>query len=137
MKYHLIDKDNTPIFVIDVREVGFESSYAEITIWRPISWYMKQISEQNLIAEVHWKFDNCTHWNFYGMDYDPEFSEDINPSYYHICGSYSITQWMLMFAFVRTVMTEILGDKTNDYSEEDKKLDKQLLNNYTIKKVES
>jgi hypothetical protein len=33
-------------------------------------------------------------------------------------------------------MNEILGDKTDDYEDSDKQLDKQLLKTYTIRKVE-
>ena len=97
----------------------------------------KKIYEKHFIANVYWKYDNCTHWNFYGMDYIPQTpNEDINPGYYHICGSFFMTRWMIMFAFVRKVMNEILGDKTDDYEDSDKQLDKQLLKTYTIRKVE-
>lgn len=71
------------------------------------------------------------------MDYDSEDKDEyINPGYYHICGSFFMTRWMIMFAFVRTVMNEILGDQTNDYEDSDKQLDEQLLKKYTIRKVE-
>ena len=71
------------------------------------------------------------------MDYDPENKDnDINPAYYHICGSFFMERWMVMFAFVRTVMLEVLGDRTNDYLDSDKELDKMLLKDYTIRKEE-
>jgi hypothetical protein len=141
MKYELLDELGYPIYVIDIEKVGDEKSYADFKLWAVDSWDDtngdKQIYEKHFVATVYWKFDNCTHWNFYGMDYDPEDKDkDINPGYYHICGSFFMTRWMIMFAFVRKVMNEILGDKTNDYSDSDKQLDEHLLKTYTIRKVE-
>lgn len=141
MKYELLDELAYPIYVIDIEKVGDEKSCVDSTVWQVDSWddtnNDKQIYEKHFVANVYWKFDNCTHWNFYGMDYDPEDKdEDINPSYYHICGSFFMTRWMIMFAFVRKVMNEILGDKTNDYRDFDKELDNQLLKTYTIRKEE-
>lgn len=138
-KIELLDELGYPIYVIDIEKVGDEKSCVDSTVWQVDSWddtnNDKQIFEKHFVANVYWKFDNCTHWNFYGMDYDPENKDnDINPAYYHICGSFFMTRWMIMFAFVRKVMNEILGDKTNDYSDKDKELDKMLLKNYTIRK---
>ena len=141
MKYELLDELAYPIYVIDIEKVGDEKSCVDSTVWQVDSWddtnNDKQIYEKHFVANVYWKFDNCTHWNFYGMDYDPEDKDkDINPGYYHICGSLFMTRWMIMFAFVRKVMNEILGDQTNDYEDSDKQLDEQLLKTYTIRKVE-
>lgn len=141
MKYELLDELGYPIYVIDINKIGDEKSCADFTAWQVDSWddtnNNKQIYEKHFVANVYWKFDNCTHWNFYGMDYDPEDKDnDINPAYYHICGSFFMTRWMIMFAFVRKVMNEILGDTTQDYRDFDKELDNQLLKTYTIRKVE-
>ena len=141
MKYELLDELGYPIYVIDITKIGDEKSFVDFKIWQVDSWDCttdeKVIHEKHFISDVYWKFDNCTHWNFHGMDYDPEDKdENINPGYYHICGSFFMTRWMIMFAFVRTVMNEILGDQTNDYEDSDKQLDNQLLKTYTIRKVE-
>ena len=140
MKYELLDELGYPIYVIDIEELGDEKSHVDFKLWAVDSWDDihgdKKIYEKHFIANVYWKFDNCTHWNFYGMDYDPESDEDINPGYYHICGSFFMTRWMLMFSFVRKVMHEILGDKTDDYRDFDKQLDEQMLKTYTIRKEE-
>ena len=141
MTYELLDEFGYPIYVIDITKIGDEKSFVDFKIWQVDSWGCttdeKVIHEKHFISDVYWKFDNCTHWNFHGMDYDPEDKdEDINPGYYRICGSFFMTRWMIMFAFVRTVMNEILGDQTNDYEDSDKQLDNQLLKTYTIRKVE-
>ena len=144
MKFELLDELGYPIYVIDINEIGVEESHVDFTVWQVDSWDCttdeKVINEKHFISNVYWKFDNCTHWNFYGMDYDPELDKEdnngINPGYYHICGSFFITMWMIMFAFVRKVITEILGDTTQDYHDFDKELDNQLLKTYTIRKEE-
>lgn len=141
MKYELLDELGYPIYVIDIEKVSDGKGCADFKLWAVDSWNDtngdKQIYEKHFVANVFWKFDNCTHWNFYGMNYDPELpDEDINPGYYHICGSFFMTRWMLMFPFVRKVMNEILGDQTNDYRDFDKQLDEQMLKTYTIRKVE-
>lgn len=143
MKYHLIEND-FPIFELDINNLseGLDKGTfvsADFNLYRAVSWNNEDnsISEKYFVASVYFKWDWCTHWNFYGMDYDPEDKdEDINPGYYHICGSFSMTQWIKMFAFVRTVMLEVFGDQTNDYSDKYKELDKMLLKDCTIRKVE-
>lgn len=139
MKYELLDKLGYPIYVIDIEKLNDEKSCVDFTVWEVDSWddtnNDKQIYEKHFVASVYFKWDWCTHWNFYGMDYDPETDKE-KDSYYHICGSFFMTRWMIMFAFVRKTMNEILGDKTNDYRDFDKQLDEQLLKTYTIRKVE-
>jgi len=141
MKYYLVEND-LPKFEIDITKINFAGaakavSSVDFNIYRADSWIDNTISKKHFIASVYYKWDMCTHWNFYGMDYDVENKEeDINPAYYHICGSFSITDWMRMFAFVRKVMYEVLGDSTNDYSEVDKILDTQLLVGHKIVKEE-
>ena len=143
MKYYLIEND-FPIFELDITNLpeGFDKGTfvaADFNLYRVVSWINEDhsISEKDFVASVYFKWDWCTHWNFYGMDYDPEDkNENIDPCYYHICGSFSINQWIRMFAFVRTAMLEVLGDQTNDYSDKDKELDKMLLKDYTIRKEE-
>ena len=135
MRYELLDKSGCPIYIIDTHVI--DKSYVDFRVWEIDSWDSEtnEPYEKEFIADVHWKYDNCTHWNFYGMDYNPETDEE-KDSYYHICGSFFMTRWMIMFAFARKVITEILGDITQDYRDSDKELDNQLLKEYTIRKVE-
>ena len=135
MTYELLDNSGCPIYIIDIHAI--DKSYVIFKVWEIVSWYSEtnEPVEKEFVAEVQWKYDNCTHWNFYGMDYDPATDEE-KDSYYHICGSFFMTRWMIMFAFVRKVMTEILGDITQDYRDFDKELDNQLLKEYTIRKEE-
>lgn len=142
MKFELLNKHEQPIYIIDIDEIGVEKSHVNFRIWKGTSWdpETNEMSDKQFVANVYWKFDNCTHWNFYGQEYDPELDEEdnngINPGYYHICGSFFLTKWIVMFAFVRKVMTEILGDTTKDYVDSDKELDDKLLKEYTIRAVE-
>ena len=144
MKYELLDKSGCPIYVIDIEKIGEYDNlktHVDFKIWEVESWSTTadttKIGNKHFVANVYFKWDWCTHWNFYGMDYDPENKDnDINPAYYHICGSFFMERWMVMFAFVRTVMLEVLGDRTNDYLDSDKELDKMLLKDYTIRKEE-
>lgn len=135
MSYELLDKSECAICIISIKRIT--ESGVVFTIWEVTSWdgETNEPYEKDFVAEVYWKYDNCTHWNFYGMDYDPETDEE-KDSYYHICGSFFMTRWMIMFAFARKVITEILGDTTQDYRDFDKELDNQLLKEYTIRKVE-
>ena len=94
------------------------------------------VSECNFVADIYFKWDWCSHWNFYGESYDPkepEEKEDSN-SYYHLCGSFFQTRFMAAIAFVRRVALELIGDKTGDYDEKSKKVDDLLLEGYTIER---
>lgn len=142
MKYYLIEND-FPIFELDINNLAEgldEGTFvaADFTLYQATSWINEDnsISEKDFLASVYFKWDWCTHWNFYGMNYDPTDEESEKDSYYHICGSFSMNQWIRMFAFVRTVMLEVLGDQTNDYPDSDKELDKMLLKDYIIRKEE-
>jgi len=142
MKFYLV-KNDLPKFEIDVTNItdGLDEGTkvaVDFNIYQACSWDSEDnsIYEKNFISEVYFKWDYCTHWRFHGMDYNPSDIESETDSYYHICGSSSITDWMIMFAFVRKVMYEILGDTTNEYSEMDKILDTQLLVGHKIVKEE-
>lgn len=142
MKYYLIENDY-PIFELDITSLtdGLNEETkcaANFRLYWASSWNSEDnsIYEKHFISEVYFKWDWCTHWNFNGMDYDPTDEEPDKDSYYHICGSYSMNQWIKMFAFVRTVMLEVLGDRTGEYTEEHKQLDKIILKDCQIKKVE-
>ena len=56
------------------------------------SWFTDcshNIYEKKFIAEVHWKWDFCTHWRFYGEDYDDKPKLDfIDVQKYATRGSY-------------------------------------------------
>ena len=55
--------------------------------------------EDQFIAHVYAKFDSCTHWHFYGEDYDEEITKEPD-SYYHLCGPYCFAQHIRCMCFV-------------------------------------
>ena len=107
MKYWLKnitdDSYEYPIFKVEIEKS--EKYYCDFIIYKAVSWGIdnNEIYEKNFIAKVHWKWDFCTHWWFYGEDYneclDDEAEKD---SYYHICSDHS--DYIRMFAFVRKLM---------------------------------
>lgn len=49
------------------------------------SWTIcNEPSDSNFMASVSFKWDCCTHWHFYGEDYEEGSETD---SYYHLCGT--------------------------------------------------
>lgn len=49
------------------------------------SWSLDNIPlESEFMASVYFKWDGCTHWSFFGEDYQQGSDAD---SYYHLCGS--------------------------------------------------
>ena len=57
--------------------------------------------EWELIAEVGFRFDGCTHWWFRGEDW--EGTKETEDAYYHICGAGCMLDMMRNMAFVWTV----------------------------------
>jgi hypothetical protein len=62
-------------------------------------------------AEACVKWDNCSHFNFYGQDYEKDNEAD---SYYHICGSenYILFSSILYFAIITMYM---INDETRTF----------------------
>lgn len=133
--YELIRKsDKEVIAIIKLQSDTSEySMFAEL--WDHDSYSGNPMDENSFIASIYWKKDWCTHWNFYGSDYLPEQPDnDINPGYYHLCGSEFIDRFLTQMAFVRQVALKVVGDKYNDYTEKSKKIDELLLQDYEIAK---
>lgn len=78
--------------------------------------------EWELVAEIYFRFDGCTHWHFWGEDW--EGTEETADSYYHICGSTCLLSMMRYMAFVWTVC----GKLQNEWSREEFYLDDKRLN---------
>lgn len=137
MKYWLKnirdDSYEYPIFEVEIKML--DEYFCDFTIYKATSWESdySDIYEKKFIAEVHWKWDFCTHWWFYGEDYDKSCNNSEKDSYYHICSDHS--DYIRMFAFVRKVMYLLLGDKQGWYNEKDKELDELVLKGYEIVEV--
>ena len=77
-----------------------------------ISWSAydpSDVGDWHFVADVYCKFDSCTHWNFYGEDYDPETNTE-SDSYYHICGPECFKEHIMNMCFVWKVAEMVLKD---------------------------
>lgn len=100
----------------------------------PVNW--------EFVADTYCKADACTHWYFFGEDYDPESkSEDNECFYYHLCGGYSFMDHLTSMCFVWKLMEILLGENRNYATDSyyDHERIKQVINlvlyGYTIEKV--
>ena len=133
-KYHLKDSNGCPIFGVEIEKL--EKYFCDFIIYKAISWESdySDIYEKKFIAKVHWKWDFCTHWWFYGEDYDESLVDETEKdSYYHICSG--ISDWIRLFAFTRKLMHSLLGDEQDWYDEKDKELDELVLKGFEIVEV--
>ena len=134
-KYYLKDSDEYPIFEVEIEKL--DEYFCDFTIYKANSWdndSFHNIYEKNFIAKVHWKWDFCTHWWFYGEDYDECLGEEAEKdSYYHICSDHS--DYIRMFAFIRKLMYALLGDEQDWYNDKDKELDELVLKGFEIVEV--
>lgn len=131
-KYYLKYSNGCPIFEVEIEKL--DEHFCDFTIYKAISWdndSSHNIHKKKFIAEVYWKWDFCTHWCFYGEDYDKSLGDETEKdSYYHICSDHS--DYIRMFAFIRKLMYSILGDPQDWYNEKDKELDEVVLKGYEI-----
>lgn len=103
--------------------------------------------EWEYVAEVFCKSDACTHWWFYGENYNAERKEKFD-SYYHLCEPLFFMHHIRCMCFVWKLAPMIIAedsffnkytdDINRDYfdSEEIKQLVETMLKGYEIKKVE-
>ena len=122
-------------------------AYIEGICYAAIAWsgFGKKTTpiEWEFVADTYCKADACTHWYFFGEDYDPESkSEDNGCSYYHLCGGYCFMNHLTSMCFVWKLMEMLLGE-TRDYADEsyyDHEKIKQVINlvldGYVIEKVD-
>lgn len=101
----------------------------------PVNW--------EFVADTYCKAVACTHWYFFGEDYDPESkAEDNGCFYYHLCGGYSFMNHLISMCFVWKLMATLLGE-TRGYATDsyyDHERIKQVINSvlygYVIEKVD-
>lgn len=60
---------------------------------------------------VYCKWDACTHWHFYGEDYDPELNatDRCMDSYYHLCTDGGFTNHIRLMCFVWKIVSSIMA----------------------------
>lgn len=99
-------------YIIGVFEVDSDDCHSVMgKCYEPYSWYQDKLpAESNFFADVYCKWDSCTHWNFYGEDYDPELDKtsDGVDSYYHICGEYGLHNHVRLMCFVWKLVSDIM-----------------------------
>lgn len=101
----------------------------------PVNW--------EFVADTYCKADACTHWYFFGEDYDPESkAEDNGCFYYHLCGGYSFMNHLTSMCFVWKLMATLLGETrgyaTDSYYDHEriKQVINLVLDGYAIEKVD-
>lgn len=148
VRYYLKNKETGYIETTIVIEKADYYS-VDATCYQAYSWYGDDHMpcEYHYVAGAYCKWDGCTHWYFYGEDYDPEIEESEKDSYYHLCGPRRFTDHIramcFMWKVVSDVMTELAGDRYSDYKtvqsnyfecEDTKKLVDMMLDGYEILK---
>lgn len=91
--------------------------------------------EWELVAEVGFRFDGCTHWWFRGEDW--EGTKETEDGYYHICGAGCMLDMMRDMAFVWTVCGKLQKEwHENEFYRDNEKLNcliESALEGYEIK----
>ena len=114
-------------FVVDDDDFCLEGRCYEVVTWNA-DW---SPYEYDFVADVYCKWDACSHWRFYGEDYNPdaELDEKEQDSYYHLCGGHSFGNHIRAMCFVwklaeqtltkhpRTIATENVGYTHESYYE--------------------
>lgn len=137
--YYLNDSDG-----MIIAKFEFEADPSIIgKCWSAIGWIGDDDTpvEWEFVADVYCKWDGCTHWNFWGEDYDPEIdNKEEKDSYYHLCGCHCFANHIRYMCFIWKVSEMVLSKSvgTDDYydSEEIKNLIELMLKDYTIEEGE-
>lgn len=110
--FYLYDTEKKPIFKLSMID---NSSY-KARLYEVTRWEDKFVEyESGFIAEIFFKWDACTHWNFYGEDYIP--TDENTDSYYHICGTHCFCDHIRAMCFAWKVMMFIKANEQSDYIE--------------------
>lgn len=136
VKYRLIDEDN--LCTHEFRISKSDEHYIEGSLYSIIGTTLdNEPCDYEFITDTYIKWDACSHFWFYGEDYDKpvdeeEFEKD---SYYHICGGANYLEFIRGIAFIYKLAKENINkcDKSEFENEEVLK----LIENCKIVKVES
>lgn len=107
--YYLKNKDDG--YVTHKFEVDGDDFCLSGKCYEAYSWKMTgEPYEYSFVAGVYCKWDACTHWYFYGEDYNPdaEIDEKEQDSYYHLCGGYSFMRHITAMCFVWKLAEQII-----------------------------
>ena len=75
-------------------------------------WYAdkREVSDWHFVSDVYCKWDSCTHWYFYGEDYDPDINSEEIDSYYHICGESCFLRHIRLMCFVWKLVSDLMTE---------------------------
>lgn len=144
--YYLKDKEFCIVAKFEV--TNLRSGSLDGVCYEAIEWSgvdFKDVVQWSFVADIYFKFDSCTHWWFYGEDYDPQTKNE-KDSYYHLCGCHSFTSHIRDMCFAWKVAADILSSADgSDYSRDvyyenstvTSELIDLMLKDYTIKEVET
>ena len=125
-RYFLRRNDGTIVGIFEVDSDDYHSVIGKC--YEPYSWFtdVDLPCESHFFANVYCKWDSCTHWNFYGENYDPEL-EETSPgldSYYHICGEHCLHNHVRLMCFIWKLVSDIMtinrrkaGSDFSDFSD--------------------
>ena len=107
--YYLKDENGyiSHKFVVDGDDFCFEGRCYEVVSWEcDYTPY-----EYDFVADVYCKWDACSHWRFYGEDYNPDAKDDEKEqdSYYHLCGGYSFGRHIRAMCFIWKLAEQIIS----------------------------
>lgn len=145
VKETYILRDTQSDFIHSKFEVSVRcEAYIEGACYAAVCWTPDKMPiDWAFVADTYCKADACTHWYFFGDDYDPESkSEDNGCSYYHLCGGYSFMDHLTSMCFVWKLMEMLLGENRNYVADSyyDHERIKQVINlvldGYVIEKVD-
>lgn len=104
-RYILYEKEShRPIAFIDYEKI------TDIKLYTVTGTSDGEICSYHFIADIYAKSDSCTHWNFYGEDYDCNDEDSDGDSYYHICGPHCLEDIFLAMTFAWEVCRRINGE---------------------------
>lgn len=107
------------------------------SIYEVISWMDGVPFEMMFVCEFTVKWDGCSHYYFYGEDFEQDDKEiEDKDSYYHLCGVHSYLTFMRALVFAYALMIKKVGiDQIleNDEINELKKL--KLLEGYEAREI--
>lgn len=110
--YYLKDNEGCPIAVF---EVDKRNGYSVMgRCYSPYSWNVDNtvIYDKHLVADVYCKWDSCTHWRFWGEDWQEEGDE--TDSYYHLCGTYRFSNHIRCMCFVWKLVAMLMCESDDN-----------------------
>lgn len=88
--------------VTDLSETSVSGDCYTVSGWDADS---KAAADFDFFSNVFCKWDACTHWRFYGEDFEKEDPKETISNYYHICGADTLVNHVRCMLFIWNVVT--------------------------------